>query len=130
MDVPGSENVRLRFHFTDLLFVVCQSTVKTAKIRTSIISGYTVIIIPIHFHCKLSVSNALLFNVMHKHSTSTDIRTLVLGDSNTAEGSASGDPSPSSSSVGKPPPISIRWSNLTSSLLEASTPWMILLSSL
>ena len=34
MDVPGiySENVRLGFYFTDLIFVVCQSTAKTAKI--------------------------------------------------------------------------------------------------
>ena len=32
MDVPSSENVRLGFYFADLIFVVCQSTAKTAKI--------------------------------------------------------------------------------------------------
>ena len=32
MGDPSSENVRLGFYFTDLIFVVCQSTVKTAKI--------------------------------------------------------------------------------------------------
>ena len=32
MDVLGSENVRLGFYFADLIFVVCLSTAKTAKI--------------------------------------------------------------------------------------------------
>ena len=32
MDVLGSENVRLGFYFADLIFVVCPSTMKTAKI--------------------------------------------------------------------------------------------------
>ena len=34
MGNPSSENVRLGFYFTDLIFVVCQSTAKTAKIGT------------------------------------------------------------------------------------------------
>ena len=42
MDVPSSENVRLGFYFADLIFVVCQSTAKTAEIGSYEISGYTV----------------------------------------------------------------------------------------
>ena len=32
IDVPSNENVHLGFYFVDLIFVVCQSTTKTAKI--------------------------------------------------------------------------------------------------
>ena len=32
MGDPSSENVRLGFYFADLIFVVCQTTAKTAKI--------------------------------------------------------------------------------------------------
>ena len=32
MGDPSRENVRLGFYFADLIFVVCQSTAKTAKI--------------------------------------------------------------------------------------------------
>ena len=34
MGDPSSENVRLGFYFADLIFVVCQSTAKTAKIES------------------------------------------------------------------------------------------------
>ena len=32
MDVPSSENVSLGFYFVDLIFVVCQSTVKIGSL--------------------------------------------------------------------------------------------------
>ena len=34
VDIPGSENICLCFYFADLIFVVCWSTAKTAKITT------------------------------------------------------------------------------------------------
>ena len=43
MGYPSSENVRLGFYFADLIFVVCQSTAKTAKIGSLEISGYTAV---------------------------------------------------------------------------------------